>query len=110
VRGIAHDRSLRTAWDSFEREVLEYLRALIRLDTTNPPGNERIATDFLAARLGAEGIASVVLEKQPTRANLVARLKGAGGLPPLMLSSHTDVVPVEPKRWTRPAFGAELAY
>jgi acetylornithine deacetylase/succinyl-diaminopimelate desuccinylase-like protein len=109
VRSIAQERSLRTAWDSFERETLEYLRALIRLDTTNPPGNERIATDFLAARLGAEGIASVVLEKQPTRANLIARLKGAGGLPPLMLSFHTDVVPVEPARWTRPAFGADLA-
>ena len=90
--------------------MLEYLRALIRFDTTNPPGNERLATDFLAAALGAEGIASVVLEKEPTRANLVARLKGGGaGGAPLMLSSHTDVVPVEAARWSRAPFGAELA-
>ena len=88
--------------------MLEYLRALIRFDTTNPPGNERVATDFLAARLGAEGIASVVLEKEPARANLVARLKGGGGAPALMLSSHTDVVPVEAARWSRAPFGAEL--
>jgi acetylornithine deacetylase/succinyl-diaminopimelate desuccinylase-like protein len=108
VRSIAQDRSLRTSWDSFEREVVEYLRTLIRFDTTNPPGNERVATDFLAARLGAEGIAAVVLEKEPTRANLVARLEG-GGDAPLMLSSHTDVVPVEAARWSRAPFGAEVA-
>jgi acetylornithine deacetylase/succinyl-diaminopimelate desuccinylase-like protein len=108
VSSIAQDRSPRTPWDSFEREALEYLRALIRFDTTNPPGNERVATDFLAARLGAEGIASVVLEKEPARANLVARLRG-GGEPPLLLSSHTDVVPVEAARWTRAPFGAEVA-
>jgi acetylornithine deacetylase/succinyl-diaminopimelate desuccinylase-like protein len=109
VSSIAQDRSLRTPWDSFEGEVLEYLRALIRLDTTNPPGNERVATDFLAATLGAEGIASVVLEKEPARANLVARLRGGGGGAPLMLSSHTDVVPVEAARWSRAPFGAEVA-
>jgi acetylornithine deacetylase/succinyl-diaminopimelate desuccinylase-like protein len=109
VRSFAQDRSLRTPWDNFEREVLEYLQTLIRFDTSNPPGNERDATDFLAARLGAEGIASVVLEKEPARANLVARLKGGGGAPALMLSSHTDVVPVEAARWSRAPFGAELA-
>ncbi len=109
MKAIAQDRSLRTPWDSFEREALEYLRALIRFDTSNPPGNERVATDFLAARLGAEAIASVLLEKEPGRANLVARLKGGGAGAPLMLSSHTDVVPVEPARWSRAPFGAEVA-
>lgn len=89
--------------------MLEYLRALIRFDTSNPPGNERLATDFIAATLGAEGIASVVLEKEPTRANLVARLKGDAGAAPLMLSSHTDVVPVETARWSRAPFGGEVA-
>jgi acetylornithine deacetylase/succinyl-diaminopimelate desuccinylase-like protein len=108
VKSIAQDRSLRTPWNSFEHEVIEYLRALIRFDTSNPPGNERVVTDFIAARLGAAGIASVVLEKEPSRANLVARLRGGGGEPALMLSSHTDVVPVEAARWTRPPFGAEL--
>jgi acetylornithine deacetylase/succinyl-diaminopimelate desuccinylase-like protein len=108
VKSIAQDRSLRTPWNSFEHEVIEYLRALIRFDTSNPPGNERVVTDFIAARLGAAGIASVVLEKEPARANLVARLRGGGGEPPLMLSSHTDVVPVEAARWSRPPFGAEV--
>ena len=87
---------------------MENLRALIRFDTVNPPGNERIITDFLAAALGAEGIGAVVLEKEPARANLVARLRG-GGEAPLMLSSHTDVVGVEPHHWSRAPFGAEMA-
>src|SRR5215472_7698012 len=109
VRSIAQDRSLRTPWDSFEREALETVRALIRCDTTNPPGNERVATDHLAARLGAEGLVPVVLEKEPARANLIARINGSGGASPLMLSSHTDVVPVEPAHWSRAPFGGEVA-
>lgn len=98
---------MRTPWESVEREALEHLRALIRRDTVNPPGNERIAADLLASALGAEGIGSVVLEKEPTRANLIARLEG-GSEAPLMLSSHTDVVPVEPARWSRAPFSAEV--
>jgi len=109
VRSIAQDRSLRTPWDSFEREALETVRALIRCDTTNPPGNERVATDYLAARLGAEGLVPVVLEKEPARANLIARINGSGGASPLMLSSHTDVVPVEPAHWSRAPFGGQVA-
>jgi acetylornithine deacetylase/succinyl-diaminopimelate desuccinylase-like protein len=108
VEVSVHQRSTRTPWESFEREALAHLQALIRCDTVNPPGNERIATDLLAGALGAEGIGAVVLEKEPTRANLVARL-GGGSEAPLMLSSHTDVVPVEPQRWSRAPFGAEIA-
>jgi acetylornithine deacetylase/succinyl-diaminopimelate desuccinylase-like protein len=101
---------MKTAWESFERETLDHLRALIRLDTTNPPGNERLAADYLGAALGRESIESVTVEPQPTRANLVARIAGRDrNRPSLMLSSHTDVVPVEASRWTREPFGAEIA-
>jgi len=101
---------MKIAWESFERETLDHLRALIRLDTTNPPGNERIAADYLGAALGREAIESVTVEPQPTRANLIARIAGRDrARPPLMLSSHTDVVPVEAGRWTREPFGAEIA-
>ena len=101
---------MRTSWDSFQRETLDHLRALVRLDTTNPPGNERIAADYLGAALGRESIECVTIEPQPTRASIVARLAGRDRTrPPLMLSSHTDVVPVEASRWTREPFGAEVA-
>jgi len=101
---------MRTPWDTFERETLANLRELIRLDTTNPPGNERIATDFIAATLGRCGIEATVIESAPARASLIARVAGRDRTkPPLMLSSHTDIVPVEAERWTHPPFAAELA-
>jgi acetylornithine deacetylase/succinyl-diaminopimelate desuccinylase-like protein len=101
---------MRTSWESFERETIDHLRALIRLDTTNPPGNERIATDYLAAALTRDGLEPVTLESAPLRTNLVARIPGRDRTaPPLMLTSHTDVVPVEAARWTRPPFSAEIA-
>ena len=101
---------MRISWESFEQETLDHLSALIRLNTTNPPGDERIATDYLAAALARDGIEATVIESAPTRANLVARLAGDDAAkPPLMLSSHTDVVPVETTRWTRPPFSAEIA-
>ncbi|HJU09237.1 MAG TPA: M20/M25/M40 family metallo-hydrolase [Candidatus Binataceae bacterium] len=101
---------MRIPWESFERETLDHLRALIRLDTTNPPGNERIATDYLARALSQEGVEPVLIEPMPLRTSLIARLPGHDrSKTPLMLSSHTDVVPVEASRWTRTPFGAELA-
>src|SRR6202521_4201106 len=101
---------MRTAWETFERETIDRLRALVRLDTTNPPGNERLAADYLRAAFEREAIECVTIEPQPTRANLVARVAGRDrARPPLMLSSHTDVVAVEAGRWTRDPFGAQVA-
>jgi acetylornithine deacetylase/succinyl-diaminopimelate desuccinylase-like protein len=102
--------ALRTPWGAFERRTLEWFRDLVRLDTSNPPGNERLVADYLAARLEAAGIDAARLEAAPGRTNLIARLSGhRPELPPLMLASHTDVVPAEPQRWTRAPFGAEIA-
>jgi acetylornithine deacetylase/succinyl-diaminopimelate desuccinylase-like protein len=101
---------MRTPWEKFEQETLENLRALVICDTTNPPGNEKIATDFIAQALTREGIDSTIVEAAPTRSNLIARITGHDSAKaPLMLSSHTDVVPVEATRWTRQPFGAEVA-
>src|SRR5215471_4226527 len=101
---------MRIPWENFEREVLHHLRALIRLDTTNPPGNERVAADYLAAALAQEGVEPVLIEPAPLRTSLIARIEGrVHSQPPLMLSSHTDVVPVEASRWTRAPFGGEVA-
>jgi len=101
---------MRIPWESFERETLENLRALIRLDTTNPPGNERLAADYLGSALSRDGVELSVIEGAPMRANLIARLAGRDSAKPaLMLASHTDVVPVEAARWTRAPFGAEVA-
>jgi acetylornithine deacetylase/succinyl-diaminopimelate desuccinylase-like protein len=101
---------MRIPWEKFEQETLENLCALVKLDTTNPPGNEKIAADYLARALKHAGIASTIVEGAATRSNLIARVAGREAeKPPLMLSSHTDVVPVERTRWTRQPFGAEVA-
>ena len=98
------------SWQAFQNEALDSLRALVRLDTTNPPGNERIAADYMAEALGAHGVESVIRESAPTRANLIARHKGTdSSAGALLLSSHTDVVPVERSGWTREPFSGETA-
>src|SRR5574337_716820 len=96
-------------WPSLTDETVRHLQALLRLDTTNPPGNELLAAEYLAGVLTAEGIEPLVLASAPGRGNVVARLKGTGEKPPLLLYSHTDVVPAEPAHWSHPPFAGEIA-
>jgi acetylornithine deacetylase/succinyl-diaminopimelate desuccinylase-like protein len=101
---------MKTSWDKAKGYALEALRGLIRLDTSNPPGNERIAADYLAAAMARDGLEGTIIESRPTRANLIARIEGRdSSRPPLLISSHTDVVPVEAAKWSRPPFSAEIA-
>lgn len=90
-----------------EPEVVRLLRELIRFDTSNPPGDERPAVDHLAALFEKEGVPYEIVEPAPRRANIVARLKGDGSKPPLLLSAHLDVVPAL-DGWTHPPFGGEV--
>ena len=96
-------------WDQAFDETVTHLRALIRFDTSNPPGNERPAAEYLAGVLQREGLEALILESAPQRANLVVRLRGSGQEPPLMLLSHLDVVPAEAEMWRYPPFAAEVA-
>lgn len=96
-------------WPEAAAETIRHLKALLRLDTTNPPGNESLAAEYLAGVLQAEGFEPLLLESAPRRGNLIVRLKGSGEAPPLLLYSHTDVVPAEQVHWTHPPFAAEEA-
>ncbi len=93
-------------WGAAGAEAVQHLKALLRLDTTNPPGNERLATDYLADVLTREGIPFEIVERQPGRASLVACLRAAGSAEggPLLLNAHLDVVPADGARWTHPPF------
>lgn len=95
-------------WDEGTAEVVRHLQALIRIPTVNPPGNEKPAAEYLAEVLSAEGYDPVILESAPGRGNVVARYRGSGEAPPLLLLSHLDVVPVEPEKWARDPFGGEV--
>ena len=88
-------------------EVTDLLQRLIRVDTTNPPGNETAAAELLREYLEASGVECELIAKVPERANLVARLRGDGG-PSLLLLSHTDVVLADPAEWSVPPFSGEL--
>lgn len=95
-------------WTKVRGEAVQLLQELIRIDTTNPPGNERAAALHLQKLLEADGIETRILEVAPGRANLYARIKGDGSRRPLILLSHTDVVMAEPQRWIVPPFSGEL--
>lgn len=95
-------------WASISDECTRLLQDLLRFNTTNPPGNETPCINYIAQTLHRDGIDSVVLESAPGRGNLVARLKGDGSLPPLMLFGHVDVVPAEADKWQRDPFSGDL--
>ncbi|HEV8337084.1 MAG TPA: M20/M25/M40 family metallo-hydrolase [Candidatus Polarisedimenticolia bacterium] len=89
-------------------EGLEHLRAILRLDTSNPPGNEARVTAYLAEQLKAAGLEPRLFESAPSRGSLMVRLKGTGGGKPLLIMSHIDVVPVEKDLWSVPPFDAVI--
>ena len=86
----------------------QYLAELIRLDTSNPPGNESKVATYLKQVADSSGIPAELLGDDPKRLNVVARLKGNGKNKPLLLMAHSDVVPAERKQWTADPFKGEV--
>jgi acetylornithine deacetylase/succinyl-diaminopimelate desuccinylase-like protein len=91
----------------YERPA-ELLQQLIRFDTTNPPGNEGPCIRYARDLLADAGIDSTLLGLTDERPNLVARLKGRGDSPPLLVYGHVDVVTTADQRWTHPPFSGEI--
>ena len=93
---------------TLRQEVTELLQGLIRIDTTNPPGNETAAAELLRDYLEESGVQCDLYAKIPERANLVARIPGRGDGPTLLFLSHTDVVLADASEWSADPFGGEL--
>jgi acetylornithine deacetylase/succinyl-diaminopimelate desuccinylase-like protein len=91
-----------------EEEITNLLSDLIRINTTNPPGNETEAAKYLAQTLEKDGFKCEVLESAPGRGNVVTRLKGTGEKPNLLLLSHLDVVAANPKEWSVDPFSGAV--
>jgi acetylornithine deacetylase/succinyl-diaminopimelate desuccinylase-like protein len=104
ISTFAQDRYL-VDWEAAGEESINYLVDLVRIDTSNPPGNETKAVNYIKAALATEGIDSEIHALEPERANLVARIKGNGSKRPILIMAHTDVVGVQPDRWTEDPFG-----
>ena len=95
-------------WGRIKEEAVQILSDYIKVDTTNPPGNEMAGALYLQALLGKEGFSATVLESQPGRGNLICTMKGRDGLPPLGLLHHMDVVPAEAEKWEHPPFSGAV--
>lgn len=81
-------------------EAVDFLVNLVKINTSNPPGNETQAAQYIKSVLAKEGVPSEIFESAPGRGNIVARLKGSGKARPLLLMAHLDVVGVEREKWT----------
>ncbi len=89
-------------------DVVELLRDLIRFDTTNPPGNEGECIAYVQRLVEEAGAETRIVAKDDARPNLIARVRGAGEAPPLLLYGHVDVVTTSGQEWTHPPFAGEL--
>jgi len=91
-----------------DAEVTDLLSRLIRVDTTNPPGNETAAAELLREYLEANGLRCETFARVPERANVVARIPGRGDGPSLLFLGHTDVVLADPGEWSVPPFSGTV--
>ncbi len=101
----AQDR-LAVDWRKLEPEIAANFTTLLKIDTSNPPGNETRATKAIQSLLEREGIPCRLFALDAARANLVARIKGTGKRKPVLIMGHTDVVGVQREKWSMDPFGA----
>lgn len=92
-------------WNALGDEAAALLAQYLRINTTNPPGNEIVAARWLASLLQREGIEVRIFEPRPGKANLYARLRGDGSARPIVLLNHMDVVLASPEYWQVDPFG-----
>jgi acetylornithine deacetylase/succinyl-diaminopimelate desuccinylase-like protein len=95
------------AHSSVADDAIRLCRELLKLDTTNPPGNERLCADVLVRELTAVGYRPNELELAPGRTNVIVRHRGTGEKAPLLLTAHLDVVEADPSTWRRPPFSGD---
>jgi acetylornithine deacetylase/succinyl-diaminopimelate desuccinylase-like protein len=93
-------------WSKIDEEAMRHYQALVRIDSTDPPGNETQVAEYVKKVLEAESIPVTLAAKDPARANVIARLKGNGSKKPLLIMGHSDTVKVDPSKWTFPPFSA----
>ena len=106
--GIALAQGPNVDWSKQKEEILRHHRALVQIDSMNPPGNESRVVEYLKEVLEAEGIATKTFALDPTRANLVARIQGNGSKRPILLLAHSDTVGVQKEKWPVDPHGAVL--
>src|ERR1043166_3413334 len=95
-------------WPHYQDMAVDLMRKYLRINTSNPPGNEIEAAKWFKSLFDQNGIQSEIFEYKPGRANIIARLKGNGSKRPIILLSHMDVVTAEASAWEVDPFSAEI--
>ena len=106
--GIPQSPSLVGDTSALAREAQDWLVELVKINTTNPPGNEQAAAKYIAGVLAREGINAELLDLAPGRSAVVARLRSSAVADPsraLLLVAHMDVVGVDRSKWSVDPFG-----
>lgn len=108
AQSALEDHLKRVSWPAYQDETVRLLQEYIRIDTSNPPGNELPAAEFFHHVFDEAQVPNTVYEYLPGRANIYAILKGEGTLRPLILLNHMDVVRADPRNWKSPPFSGEI--
>ena len=95
-------------WPYYQDMAVDLMRQYLRINTSNPPGNEIETARFFKTIFDKYGIQNEIFEYKPNRANILARLKGNGSKRPIILLSHMDVVNADPTAWRVDPFSAEI--
>jgi len=97
--------------DAVRDRTVSLMSKYVQIDTTNPPGNEMVAAEWLRDQLAEAGVTTdvTIYETAPGRGILVGRIAGTEPLKPLVLNHHMDVVPADPEQWTHPPFSGDVA-
>ena len=91
-----------------ENEAVRLLSEYLRIDTTNPPGNEKRSAEFFAKIFDHEGIEYKLYEPKPGKSSIRACLRGAGKKGAVILLNHMDVVPANADEWSFDPFGGDV--
>ncbi len=89
-----------------EKQLISMFKDMIRLNTTNPGGQEVLMTDYIGRILSDHDIPFQIIEPEDRRTNIIASLGAPSDKPPILLISHLDVVSCEGQQWDHPPFAA----
>jgi len=95
-------------WPHYQDMAVDLMQKYLRINTSNPPGNEIETARWFKSIFDQNGIQNEIFEYKPTRANIIARLKGSGSKRPIILLSHMDVVTADAGAWEVDPFSAEI--
>src|SRR5947207_4693699 len=108
VASLQCRRATSASEDPIDREARDAFAGYLRIDTSNPPGNETAGARYLQQLLGRNGVAAQLIGSDPRRQSVYARLRSGTSEKALLLLSHIDVVPAVASEWTKPPFAGAV--